>query len=956
MKNQIILNMKKLVNLFLFSLMLFISFALSAQDITYDPKAPVPIDPAVICGKLDNGMTYYIRENREPKERAEFYLAVNVGALSEDDDQNGLAHFTEHMAFNGTEHFDKKAILNYLQSIGMKFGPEINAFTSTDETNYMLQKVPTTDSKVIDTALLILYDWASKISFKDEEIDAERGVIHEEWRQGRSAMFRMMKEANKTVYKDSKYAVHDVIGDINIIDNFPHDRLKSFYADWYRPDLQAIIAVGDFNGKDMEKKIQELFSTIPKKENPRTREFFPVPDQPETMITIQTDKEAQYPMVQIYYKHDTKENRDMEYLRDNYKQELFNSMLNNRLQELILSENPPFVYGFAFYTSLVRTKDAFVSFAVGNNNELDKAIKALLTENKRVLQFGFTTTELERAKTDMKRNYEKQFAEKDKMENDAFVWQYFGNFLEKEPIPGVEYEYAFTDKVLPGITLEEINAQAKEWITDNNRVIAVMAPETADIKIPTEQEIKDIITAVGAEAVTAYVDKVTDEPLMPTEPVPAAVAKKGKDKELGTTIWTFDNGVKVVMKPTDFKEDEIIMSAYSYGGTSLYDVKDLISARYTTNVIQESGIGDFDRISLDKKLSGKIVNVNPYIDGTSEGFSGSCSVKDLETMLQLVNLYFTAPRTDDVAFNAFIKRMKAMLDNKALEPESALMDTMQVLTANHNPRVRPMTSQLLDEASIKKMKSIFKSRFGDPGSFTFYFVGNIDIAAAKPLMEKYLGGLPKVTREESWADNNVRPPEGTVTREIKHDMKVPKGTVYITYTGTFDYDDFQARLNLSALCDILDVRYVETIREEESGTYGAAVFENMGKYPYENYSVTIYFDCDPANTGKLKGIVYKEIEKLKTEGPSEKDLHGVIENKLKVHQENLRQNQYWLSLIKSKDFNQTNLDEYKEYEEYVNSMTQSSLKAAAQQFFGNNIVEGVLLPSNMEDNTANPVH
>jgi len=408
--------MKNLTYAFLSSLMLFFALSLFAQDITYDPKAPVPIDPAVIYGKLDNGMTYYIRENSEPKERAELYLVVNVGALSEDADQNGLAHFCEHMAFNGTENFDKKAILNYLQSIGMKFGPEINAFTSTDETNYMLQKVPTNDPETIDTALMILYDWAHNISFEDEEIDAERGVIHEEWRTGRSAMFRMMREANKTIYKDSKYATHDVIGDIEIIDNFQYDVIKRFYNDWYRPDLQAIIAVGDFNGKEMEKQIKEKFSTIPKKDNPREREYFPVPDHQETLITVQTDKEAQYPIVQVCYKHDPDKNRDMEYLRENYKQQLFNSMLNTRLQELIVSENPPFVYSYSFYTGLVRTKDAFVSLAVGNNNELDKALHALLVENKRVLQFGFTETELERAKTELNRNMEKQYAEKDKME------------------------------------------------------------------------------------------------------------------------------------------------------------------------------------------------------------------------------------------------------------------------------------------------------------------------------------------------------------------------------------------------------------------------------------------------------------------------------------------------------------------------------------------------------------
>ena len=474
-------------------------------------------------------------------------------------------------------------------------------------------------------------------------------------------------------------------------------------------------------------------------------------------------------------------------------------------------------------------------------------------------------------------------------------------------------------------------------------------------KIPNEQEIRDIIAAVDLETVTAYVDKVTDKPLMAVEPVPANVEKKGKNKTLGTTEWTFENGVKVVMKPTDFKDDEIQMTAFSFGGSSLYEIKDLISAEFTTSLIEESGLGDFDKMTLEKKLSGKIVSINPYIQEDAEGFNGSCSVQDLETLLQLVNLYFNAPRTDEVAFNSLMKRIKAVLDNKALEPESALMDTVMVLMANHNPRVRPYTSALLTEANLKKMRSIFKTRFGDPGSFTFYFVGNIDIEKAKPLIEKYLGGLPKVSRTETWKDDGVRPPLGKVNREIKREMKVPKGTVYITYSGTFDYDDVQARMDLSALCDVLDVRYVETIREEQSGTYGAAVRESMDKYPYENYSVLVYFDCDPNNTGKLKDIVYQEIEKLKTEGPTEKDLHGVIENKIKVHQENLRQNDYWIRLIKNKDYFMSDLTEYLKFDDYISKMTRESLKAAAQQFFGNNIVEVVLLPENIQDNTANPV-
>jgi zinc protease len=944
---------------FLKSLLPFIclSYSLSifAQEIKYSPEGKVPFDAKVIYGKLDNGLTYYIRENKYPEQRAEFYLLVNAGAMQEDDDQNGLAHFTEHMAFNGTKNFEKKEILNYLQSIGMKFGPEINAFTSSDETNYMLQKVPTTNPATIDTALMILYDWANNIAFEDSEIDAERGVIHEEWRTGRSAMYRMMREANKTMFKDSKYATHDVIGDIDLLDTFPYDAVKRFYHTWYRPDMQAIIAVGDFDGKLIEQKIKEMFSKAPIPATTAIHEITPVPDHKETLVTIQKDKEAQYSMIQLVYKHPTETNKNQGYYRRTMLEELFNNMMNARLQELLQSADPPFVYGYTAYSSLVRSKDAFLSFAIARNNEMQKGLKALLTENERVKQFGFTQTELDRAKADYQRNVEKQYAERDKQESENYVWLYYENFLTKEPTPGIEYDLEFTKQLLPEISLDEINTLGKGWISDQNRVIALLAPDSPDISVPNEAEVFEIIDAVKNEKITAYVDKVNDAPLVPVEPNPGKIIKTSKNKELGTVRWTFDNGVQVVLKQTDFKEDEIMMTAYSFGGISLYEVKDLVSAFNATSVAQESGLGAFDRAELDKKLAGKIVDSSPIISETDEGFRGSCSPLDLETLLQEVYLYYTAPRFMESSFEGFIARMKGVLDNKAADPDQAIWDTAMVTLANYSPRVRPWTSKLLDEANLGRMRSIFKDRFGDPGSFTFYFVGNIDPELAKPLMEKYLGGLPKVSRTETWKDNGVRPPVGHVNKTIIRNMKVPKGTVHITYSGTYDYDSFQTRLNLTALKDILQVRYVETIREEEGGTYGAAVMESQKKYPYESYSVTIFFDCDPKNANHLKEIVYNEIEKLKKDGPTEKDYKGVKENKLKAYQENLKQNKYWLDLIRNHDYYQSDLTEFGKYETYLNNMTIDGLKKAANELFKDNIVEILLLPENIEDDDVNPM-
>jgi zinc protease len=942
----------------LIGLLTFICLSLSSlvfsQKITFNPEGKIPFDEKVILGKLDNGLTYYIRENKRPEHRAEFYLLVNAGAMQEDSDQNGLAHFCEHMAFNGTKNFEKKEILNYLQSIGMKFGPEINAFTNSDETNYMLQKVPTDKPENIDTALMILYEWANNIAFEDAEIDAERGVIHEEWRTGRSAMFRMFREANKTLYKDSKYATHDVIGDINLLDTFPYEAIKRFYSTWYRPDLQAIIAVGDFDGKLIEEKIKTMFSKSPKPVEPNKHQLTPVPDHKETLVTIQKDKEAQYSMIQLVYKHDPETVKNLGYYRNSLIEELFNIMMNARLQELLQSADPPFVYGYSAYTNLVRSKDAFMSFAIARNNEMQKALKCLLTENERIKQFGFVQTELDRAMAEYKRKIENEYSEREKQESENYVWKYYSHFTSQEPSPGIEFDLEFVKQMMPGITLDEINALGKSWITDENRVVALMSPDSPDVSLPTEAEVFEIINAINNEKITAYVDKVSDAPLIPTEPTPSGVSKTAKNKDLGTIQWTFENGVKVVLKQTDFKEDEILMTAFSYGGSSLYEVKDLVSAENTTSVTMESGLGTFDKTELDKKLAGKIVSSSPMISETYEGFRGNCSPLDLEILLQEVYLYFTAPRFMEDAFEGYIARMKGVLDNKAADPDQAIWDTAMVTLASYSPRVRPWTSKLLDEANLNRSRSIFKERFGDPSSFTFYFVGNIDPEKAKPLMEKYLGGLPKVNRTETWKDNGVRPPVGKVSKNILRNMEVPKGTVLITYTGTFDYDDFETRLNLLALVDILEIRYVETIREEEGGTYGAAVFEDLQKYPYESYSVSIFFDCDPKNVNHLKEIVFNEIEKLKKEGPAEKDFKGVKENKLKTYQENLKQNKYWIQLIKNFDYNQTDVTEYKKYEEYVNGMTIEGLKNAANELFKENVVEILLLPENMEDDQVNP--
>ncbi|MCK4568795.1 MAG: insulinase family protein [Bacteroidales bacterium] len=919
--------------------------SLTAQEFVYEDDAPVPLDPAVIYGKLDNGLTYYILENDMPENRAEFYLILNAGAILEDDSQNGLAHFCEHMCFNGTENFEKHDIINYLQSIGMKFGPEINAFTSHDNTTYMLRKVPTDEPANIDTALMILYDWANNVSFEDEEIDNERGVIHEEWRTRRGAMFRLMTKSQKVLFKGSKYAERDVIGDIDIIDNCAYDELRRFYYDWYRPDLQAVIAVGDFDAAEMETHIAALFSQIPAREDAKPREVFPVPDHNETYVSIETDPEAQYNMIQVYWKHDPDPDKNMGYYRDGVLQELYSIMLNARLQELNLQDDPPFIFAISMYSNVVRSKDAYIAFAIASNEKIPVALEAILLENERVKLHGFTATELERAKADYLSSMETQYKEKDKQESDTYVWEYSDHFLNDEPVPGIDFDYAFVQKVLPGISQEEMNELAAKWITDGNRVVVIAGPESEEIQMPSAEEVLSLVAAVENMEIEPYIDKVSDAPLVAEVPEPGTIEKKRKDKKLGTLSWDLSNGVRVVFKPTNFKDDEILMSAYSFGGTSLYEMDELMSADNSVGVVSMSGLASFDEIELQKKLSGKIVSVWPYVGESSEGFNGECTPEDFETMMKLVYLYFTQTRQDETAFNSFMNMMKGILDNRENNPSSALQDTLLVTMADYNPRVRPVTSERLEEINFKKLHYIYNERFGDPGSFTFYFVGNIDPVEVEPLVLTYLGGLPIVKRNENWKDNGVRPPDGTVVKTVVRDMEVPKATVSISFTSVYDYDNALARMELSTLCDVLDIRYTESIREEQGGTYGVGVNPQQVHYPWEHYIVRIYFDCDPEKVDKLKAIVFEEIDKLKSEGPKAKDLNGVKENLLKSRAERLEQNSFWLNMLKNIDYHQADPKNIFKYDDMVNSMTIESLKDAANRFFNVDYVEVVLLPS-----------
>lgn len=906
----------------------------------------VPMDPSIRKGVLKNGLTYYIRANQKPAERADFYIVTNAGATLENPDQDGLAHFCEHMAFNGTKNFPKKGVLNFLERIGVKFGHNVNAFTSTDVTCYNLSDVPVTKQEYIDSALLVLHDWSHYVSFEAEEIDAERGVIHEEWRTRRTSNRRLHMATMPTIYKNSRYAERDVIGKLDVIDNCSYETMRNFYKDWYRTDLQAIIIVGDIDVDAMEKQVIELCSKIPATESPKERTLFELPDNKEPLIAIATDKEAANSKVKISYKHDIVKpaDKDMKYLRTLYIRKLISFILRSRLQELTQQENPPFVYSYAYYGDFVRTKDAFSIVAMAKTDNIEKSFTTILTEGERMKRYGFLPSELKRAKMETLSYLEKAYNNRDKEKNSRYVWKCFDNFLTNEPIPGIENEFSFAKEMFAKLTIDEVNQLAQSWIRDENIVVSITGPEKEGVVIPTEEQILKHLKNIAKQDIKAYEETVSDEPLVAKVPKGSKIVKENANKDLDATEWELANGVKVVLKRTDFDNDEISMTAISKGGSSLYPNEYIPTIQMLNPIISLSGVANFSQTDLDKKLAGKVVYVSPSIEKYQESFKGKSSIKDFETMLQLTYLYFTKPRFDEKACKAMISRYDGLLKNKSANPASRFRDSLSVIMADYHPRIQPMNCNSLKKVDFNKIKEIYKDRFADASDFTFIFVGNVDLKKMKPMVESYLGALPSINRKENFKDNKVRPPHKVVDRDIYMDLKVPKSTVFIDYTGETKYDA-KTKICLRAIEHILDLRFTEEIRENSGGTYGVSVWEDFNRVPYENYEVGIYFDCDPEKAETLKDIVYAEINKLKKEGPSQVDLDKAVKYFLKSREENKKKNKFWLNVLKHNYKYNENIASPENYEKIVNSLDRKMIQKVAKKLLNDDQhVEVIMKP------------
>lgn len=926
---------------------LFCLVSVQAIFAQYDMKAPLPLDPNVRTGKLANGITYYIRHNAEPKDRASFYIIQNVGALLENDDQNGLAHFLEHMAFNGTKHFPgRKGIVNMLEKHGVEFGRNINAYTSQNETVYNLSDVPTTNESLMDTCLLVLHDWSHYLNLDNAEIDTERPVISEEWRTRRNAQFRIQSQTMPVLFKDSKYAVRDVIGDLDIIKNFKYQTVKDFYHDWYRTDLQAIAVVGDFDADKMEQKVKELFSKIPAIENPQPRPFFEIPEHDEIYYVLATDKEAQRSSVSIntILPGTKAEDKNHGYIKDQIINSFYNTMIGARIGELMQKGNPPFINGGVGFGGFARGYDSYGISTTAKPNEEALALEAILIENERVKRFGFSDSELERVKTNMLVGLESAYKERDKTPNESYVSEIKNLFLEQEPMVDMEYYYNFTKSIIPTITVEEVSAKAKEGNITENRIIIISGP-SEDTKHLTKEEVLAIIDKVEKSTdIQPYEDEVQTASLISEDLKGSGIVATKKLPQFEAEEWTLANGAKVVFRKADYEKDDVTLASYSKGGTSLYDIDMLPSADNASAFIGAYGLGDFDAIALRKLLTGKQASCGVSIKGMSESVSGSSTPQDLETMLQLLYLRFEKPRFDKEAHEAVMSRNRASIVNMEKNPQKIMQDSISLIMSNYNPRTLLFNEKYLDDISIEKIEQVYRDRIKDASDFTFFIVGNTEAETVKPLVEKYIGSLSSTNRKENWKDNNVRGPKGKTVKEIELQLETPKSTVITSFSKDMKYSVHNNICN-NILKGILDLRYTENIREKEGGTYGVSVQSGSVREPYQNYSMSMSFDCDPEKANHLKSLIYAETEKLIKEGPTAAELDKVTKSILKNNEQSKQHNSYWLNVIYSYYLTGINSADPKNSEEILEKMTPKDIQKFAKSLFtGADVVDIIFKP------------
>jgi zinc protease len=916
---------------------------LNAQDNLTDK---LPIEPKVKIGKLSNGLTYYIQKNVRPEKKVELRLVVNVGSILEDDDQQGLAHFTEHMAFNGTKNFKKNDLVSFLQTIGVEFGADLNAYTGFDETVYILP-IPTEKKENIEKGFQILEDWASTVAFENSEIDKERGVVLEESRLGKGAEDRMFRVVYPKMFEGSKYAERLPIGKDDILKNFKYDAIKRFYRDWYRPDLMAVLVVGDMEPAEAEAQIKKHFEKLKNPSSPRQRALANVPERMKSEGVVVTDKEATNHVVEIYYTYKkSKEEITVQDYRDYLVRVLFTSMLGQRMQELTQKAEPPFVFGGSNIGGWARGYESYQSFAYLGKGGVEPAINALVQENERARKFGFTASELDRVKKQLMKNIERSYNERDKTESQQITEEYIRNFLDKEPIPGIENEFKYYKKYLEGVTLDEVNQFVIKTVpapTDPKLVI-LTGPENSDFKMPTSVELLALSEAAGKSELTAYEEKAVAASIMEKAPVAGVIAAEKVVAELGVTELSLSNGVRVILKSTDFKNDQVVMNASRFGGQYLFDPKERFNAEFAATVVAQMGVGQFSPVDLRKVLAGKTATVAPRIGALTERLDGQCSAVDIETMLQLTYLYFTQPRKDDDLFKSFISKQQALYQNMAADPQFTFQDSViSTLYRNHPWAPKLPKPENFGMINQQRAFDIYKERFGNANGFTFVLVGKFDVAAIKPLIATYLGSLPSTQQKSTFKDVGLRPVKGVVKKEIKKGTE-PKSYIRMFWNGEAPFSDAE-QLKVQALTEVINIKLIESLREELSGIYGGGMYGNLNKNPYNNYAFGVSLPCGPENVDKLIKATMAEIDKIKANGPTSDDLNKVKETWRQQYEVNIKDNAFWARQLMLSVESGSNPAEVLSYEKRIAALTPKDLKDAATKYLDmKNYVQIVLNP------------
>ncbi|WP_344824528.1 insulinase family protein [Chryseobacterium ginsenosidimutans] len=913
----------------------------------------IPMDASVKTGTLSNGMKYYIKKNNLPEKKVDFRLAINAGSILEDENQRGLAHFMEHMNFNGTKNFPDNKLVDFLQSIGVKFGQHLNAYTSFDETVYMLP-VPLDKPGNLDAGLKVMEDWAFNATLSDEQINKERGVVLEELRLGLGADKRMSdKYLPKLLYK-SQYANRLPIGKKDVLENFKPDVIRQFHKDWYRPDLMAIVVVGDINVDEVEKKIKENFSKYKNPSKPKERKVFDLPNHKETLVAIETDPDATRSMVQFTMKDSEAYQPDVtvEQYNQTIIENLTSTMLNNRFSELVNSTNPPFTYGSVYHGgTYARSKEAFQGFAMVKDGNQLSALKVLLEETERAKRFGFTQTELDRAKAQVLSNIERTYNNRDKTESDILVDEYVRNFLEQEPMPGIVWEYEDTKKFLPSVTLAQTNEIIKKFVKDDSRVVVITGPKKENVTMPTEAMVLNTFESVKMADLKPYQEKATIKNLVKPFKSEGKIAKTETDAKLGTTTWTLSNGAKVTFKKTDFKDDEIVFSARSMGGSSLLPDADFNKTQFAFAALSEAGVNGLSKSDLTNYLAGKQVSVNPSVTPLYEGISGRTTKKDLGTAMELMYAYFTGLNYNPEAFNAYKTKQSAMLDNLLSNPQFYFSSEHAKFMNQKNPRfigIIPMAKEW-ENTDYKKAYDIYKEKFANAGNFQFYFIGNIDEASFKNEVLQYIASLPSTGKSTNFKDTGYRQMTGDYTKTYKKG-KDPKSMVTISYAGETPYNQKEA-LALEALGEVATIKVIEKLREDESGIYGGGARGGMSKVPYNNYSFSISFPCGPENADKLTKSAITELQKLIDKGPEQKDLDKYKEGEMNDYNTQMKDNMFWMSNLTKNQLDGSDKYEILNYKDQVNALTVKDLQDVAKKYLTKGRIVATLMPEDGWENT-----